>query len=168
MNNETFRLTTPADTAALGGALGDVLRPGDVIALSGPLGAGKTTLARAVIQRRCGVRDAPSPTFTLVETYAGDDLTIWHFDFYRLAAPEDAWELGVEDAFSEGASLIEWPECAPSVIPDQAMSIMLAVDKGNRCANVTAPPDWRERLEKIADQLENQTTSTLASTDPNP
>lgn len=167
MSHATFQLSTPAETAALGAALGDVLQPGDVIALSGPLGAGKTTLARAVIQRRCGVRDAPSPTFTLVETYAGDDLTIWHFDFYRLAAPDDAWELGVEDAFSEGASLIEWPECAPSVLPDEALSITFSVTDGNRRAIITAAPVWRERLQKIADQLENQTTRTLTSTDPN-
>ena len=164
MSKATFLLPTAADTAALGAALGDALRPGDVIALNGPLGAGKTTLARAAIQRRCGFADAPSPTFTLVETYPGDGLTIWHFDFYRLENAEDAWELGIEDAFSDGASLIEWPSRAPSVIPAHALSITLSASDGRRRADIAAPPDWRERLEKIADQLKNQTTNTLSST----
>lgn len=164
MSDATFLLPTAADTAALGAALGAVLRPGDVVALSGPLGAGKTTLARAVIKHRCGVSDAPSPTFTLVETYRGDGLMLWHFDFYRLQSPDEAWELGVEDAFCEGAALVEWPECAPSVMPENTFTITLSASNGCRRADVTAPPDWRRRLAKIADQLKNQTISPPLST----
>ncbi len=156
MQEATFLLPTERETAALGAALGDALRVGDAVLLAGPLGAGKTTLARAIIHRRCGVADAPSPTFTLVETYPGDDITIWHFDFYRLERAEEAWELGVEEAFADGASLIEWPERAPAALPEQALSVMLSVNGGVRRAVLTAPPAWAERLEKIADGLKNQ------------
>ncbi len=156
MIEATFLLQTERETAALGAALGDALQVGDVVLLKGPLGAGKTTLARSIIHRRCGAAGAPSPTFTLVETYAGDDITIWHFDFYRLESADEAWELGIEEAFAEGASLIEWPERAPSVIPADALSITLAVETGQRRAAAVAPPSWRARLEMIADRIKNQ------------
>ncbi len=166
MSETIFFLRTEQETAALGAALGDVLCVGDVVLLSGPLGAGKTTLARSAIHRRCGTTDAPSPTFTLVETYSADDLTIWHFDFYRLERAEEAWELGVEEAFADGASLIEWPERAPSILPAHALSITLTVDGGRRRAIVKGSPAWRERLEKIAAAFENQTRNPPSSTVP--
>ncbi len=156
MTETVFLLATERDTASLGAALGDALRTGDVVLLNGPLGAGKTTLARAAIRRRCGAATVPSPTFTLVETYPGDDITISHFDFYRLEDPEEAWELGIEDALCDSASLIEWPERAPSALPADALSVTFEGDNGGRRAVVTAPPVWRDRLAKIADRIKNQ------------
>ncbi len=156
MREAVFSLTTEEETRALGAAIGDALRTGDVVFLVGPLGVGKTSLARAAIQRRCNAPAAPSPTFTLVETYSGADLTIWHFDFYRLETPEEAWELGVEEAFAEGASLIEWPERASVFPADRALTITISHAPEGRRAVVSAPPAWEDRLAKIAAHTKNQ------------
>src|SRR5882762_7586612 len=94
-------------TAALGARIAAIARPGDVIALAGDLGAGKTTFARAFIRARGGSGEVPSPTFTLVQIYELPDGPVWHFDLYRLRHPDEAWELGIEDAFRDGISLIE-------------------------------------------------------------
>src|SRR5256714_6120767 len=97
-------------TAALAAGIAAMAAPGDIIALKGDLGTGKTAFARAFI-RACGNEDeVPSPTFTLVQVYDAGPTVIWHFDLYRIRAPEEAWELGIEDAFFAGISLIEWPE----------------------------------------------------------
>lgn len=103
---------------------------GDVIALSGPLGAGKTTFARAFIREVAQlsgetVDEVPSPTFTLVQTYPFKRLAVWHFDLYRIGAPEEAWELGLEDALAEGVSLIEWPERLGRLLPAKRTDIAL-------------------------------------------
>lgn len=156
MEEIRFDLPSEEATRVLGASLGAILEPGDILLLSGPLGAGKTTLARALIAQRCGVAEAPSPTFSLVETYPGDGVTIWHFDFYRLKRDEDAWELGIEEAFSEGASIIEWPERALSVIPPSAMSISLSIENGRRSALAKAPDGWGPRLQVVAERVKNQ------------
>jgi tRNA threonylcarbamoyladenosine biosynthesis protein TsaE len=88
----TLALPTEAATAALAARLADAIRPRDLIALSGPLGAGKTFLARALIRRLAGAEtEVPSPTFTLVQTYDSAAGTLWHFDLYRLRDPEEIW-----------------------------------------------------------------------------
>src|SRR6202162_3228197 len=97
-------------TAAFAARVAALARPGDVIALKGELGAGKTSFARAFIRARGGDEEVPSPTFTLAQVYELADAAVWHFDCYRLRDPEEAWELGIEDAFRDGISLIEWPE----------------------------------------------------------
>ncbi|HEY1259264.1 MAG TPA: tRNA (adenosine(37)-N6)-threonylcarbamoyltransferase complex ATPase subunit type 1 TsaE, partial [Stellaceae bacterium] len=110
-----FRVTIVVDlpdemaTAALAERLAGIAAAGDVIALEGELGSGKTTLARAFIAARGAGEEVPSPTFTLVQTYQAETVSIWHFDLYRLQAPEEAWELGIEEALADGISLIEWP-----------------------------------------------------------
>jgi tRNA threonylcarbamoyladenosine biosynthesis protein TsaE len=114
-------------TRSLAARIAARARPGDVIALSGPLGAGKTSFARAFIRARFGAaEEVPSPTFTLVETYSGEGPPIWHFDLYRLDRPEDAWELGIEDAFAGGISLIEWPERLGALLPPGRLQVALA------------------------------------------
>lgn len=133
-------------TRRLGSALGAILEPGDVLCLSGPLGAGKTTLARGAIERLTGIIDAPSPTFPLVETYAATGFELWHFDLYRLVRPSDAFELGIEDAFAAGASIIEWPERIAGLIPDEALIVRLSLDAAGRRATFEAEAPWRSRL----------------------
>src|SRR5260370_18927731 len=114
-------LPDEAATASLAARLAALARPGDVIALKGELGAGKTTFARAFIGASGADEEVPSPTFTLVQLYQRGDATIWHFDCYRLRDPEEAWELGIEDAFHYGISLIEWPERLGALQPPQPL-----------------------------------------------
>ncbi len=100
-----------ADTARLAGIVARAAVPGDVIALSGDLGSGKTAFARGFIRALTApAEEVPSPTFTLVQTYSANGRTIYHFDFYRIDDPEEAWEIGIEEAFAGGITLIEWPE----------------------------------------------------------
>src|SRR5205807_6696912 len=103
-------LPDEAATARLAARISALAEIGDVIALSGDLGAGKTTFARAFIRARGETGEVPSPTFTLVQVYELAAAAIWHFDLYRLRSPDEAWELGIEDALTEGISLIEWPD----------------------------------------------------------
>src|SRR4051812_29949378 len=104
-------LPDEAATAALAGRLAPLAARGDVVALTGALGAGKTSFARGFIAARAGRPiEVPSPTFTLVQTYDLPSGPIWHFDLYRLERPDDAIELGIDEAFADGISLIEWPE----------------------------------------------------------
>jgi tRNA threonylcarbamoyladenosine biosynthesis protein TsaE len=122
-------------TAALGAMLAQRLRPGDVVGLFGELGSGKTTLARAILRAAAGdpALIVPSPTFTLVEVYETARGTFWHFDLYRLEAPEQVYELGWEDALAEGIVLIEWPQRLGSLLPKH-LSVVLEVDGDGRRA----------------------------------
>lgn len=106
----SFASTSPDQTAALGRRLALSLRPGDTICLGGRLGAGKTLFARAVIGALTGEAEVPSPTYTLVQTYAGPDCEVWHADLYRLADPVEVVELGLSDAFETAIALVEWPD----------------------------------------------------------
>jgi len=139
-------LADAAATARLGEALAPVLRAGDIVCLSGPLGAGKTTLARGLIAAATGEKEAPSPTFALVETYEGAAAPISHFDLYRLEKPDDAWELGLEDAFDNAISIIEWPERIEQIIPADALIIRLDHHGGARHAVIVGAGAWEARL----------------------
>jgi tRNA threonylcarbamoyladenosine biosynthesis protein TsaE len=122
-------------TAALGAMLAQRLRPGDVVGLYGELGAGKTTLARGILRAAAGDPEliVPSPTFTLVEVYETERGTYWHFDLYRLEAPEQVYELGWEDALGEGIVLIEWPQRLGPLLPKH-LSVTLEVNGDGRRA----------------------------------
>jgi len=144
----SLQLADEAATAALGARLGPLLRTGDVVRLEGDLGAGKSTLARALIRQLTGIDDAPSPTFTFVETYDAPDFRIWHFDFYRLEKPEDVWELGLEEALEDGAVLIEWPERAENFLPQNALIIRLEIAGDMRQARIEVNNRWAARFEK--------------------
>ncbi len=104
-------LPDQAATEVLAVRLAAVLRPGDLIALGGDLGAGKTTLARALIRAAAGAEiEVPSPTFTLVQVYDLPIGAVWHFDLYRLSGPDEVIELGWDEARAEGVALVEWPD----------------------------------------------------------
>lgn len=127
MAQRLIDLADEAATALLATRVARAARTGDTIALAGPLGSGKTTFARAFIRAvGNGDEDVPSPTFTLVEIYrfAGRP-PIWHFDLYRLDAPDDVYELGIEEAWAEGISLIEWPERIAELLPTDRLDIAL-------------------------------------------
>jgi tRNA threonylcarbamoyladenosine biosynthesis protein TsaE len=146
-------LPDEAATAVLARRLAKQTRRGDVIGLMGDLGSGKTTLARAFIRALgTGAEEVPSPTFTLVEVYGfPGHPPVWHFDLYRLTAPEQAYELGIEDAWSEGISLVEWPERLGPLLPAEHVLVQLAAGRGAeaRVARLTASPGWALRLEGI-------------------
>ncbi len=151
-------------TRRLGALLADGLAAGDVISLSGALGAGKSELARAIIQSaNPDETDIPSPTFTLVQTYAlGDGTPLWHLDLYRVETPEDAMALGLDDAFVDAVCLIEWPDRLKKLLPKTNLSVHLYRREDNdetsdditdcRIADITAPPHWAERLNAIISQ----------------
>lgn len=135
-----------AAMTALGARIAGRLRPGDVVALSGTLGAGKTTLARAIITA-CGHEgDVPSPTFTLLESYPDTVPPLVHADFYRLDDPVEAEELGLSD-YRDGAALIaEWPERAGGFSHEAAcLSLTLEAVGDGRRAIVEAGADWQGR-----------------------
>ena len=122
-------------TEQLGATLAARLKPGDVVGLKGELGAGKTTLARAIL--RAAADDpaliVPSPTFTLVEVYETPVGTYWHFDLYRLETPEQVFELGWEEARADGIVLLEWPERLGPLLPKH-LSVTLEIDGAGRRA----------------------------------
>jgi tRNA threonylcarbamoyladenosine biosynthesis protein TsaE len=143
----TLSLADEAATAALGARLGAAARPGGVVALIGDLGAGKTTLARGLIRSLAGAEtEAPSPTFTLVQTYDTPHFSIWHFDLYRLTRPEEARELGIEEAV-DGLALIEWPERAGRYLPSARLEVRLDFKGDERIARLTDHADWRTRID---------------------
>jgi tRNA threonylcarbamoyladenosine biosynthesis protein TsaE len=134
-------------TEALGRALAERLREGDVVALYGTLGAGKTTLARGVLRGLGHEGDVASPTFPIVQAYDPPDtrLPVWHVDLYRIEAPEELEELGLDEAREGGALLIEWPERLARLWPD-ALKLRLAVGSaGRRALTAEVPAAWGAR-----------------------
>lgn len=153
-----FSLALPdlAATAALGRRLAALLRRGDVVALKGGLGAGKTTLAREIVAALSpDETEVPSPTFTLVQTYpvalADGPGELWHFDLYRLDRADQVDELGLDEALAGAVSLIEWPELIERQLPrDRILSVALAIDAdGARSATLSGGKSWGERLARL-------------------
>ena len=145
----TFDLPDLPATEVLAGRVADLAATGDAIALSGPLGAGKTAFARAFINALAGESvEVPSPTFTLLQTYPTARGMIWHFDFYRLERPEEAYELGIEEAFADGISLIEWPERVALLLPADILTVGLseAAAPDGRRARLDGRGTWALRL----------------------
>lgn len=125
-------------TAALGEHLAGLLGAGDTVLLEGPIGAGKSHLARALIRARLGrMEDVPSPSFTLVQTYDADGVEIWHADLYRLSHPDEVLELGLEDAFATAICLVEWPDRLGSHIPPDALHLRLSAQGDGRIAHLS-------------------------------
>ena len=141
-------LKDEAATADLGRRLAAALRPGEAVCLTGPLGAGKSTLARALIRALTTAdEDVPSPTFTLVQFYEGADLAIAHFDLYRLTDPDEAYEIGLDEALENGAALIEWPARLEGRLPSDRLDIEIALtgDAAARRVRIVAHGAWKGR-----------------------
>ena len=145
-----FDLADEAATVRLAWHVAMRARPGDILALGGGLGSGKTSFARAFLRARAGdpLLEVPSPTFTLVQVYDLPGGAVWHLDLYRIAAPEEAWELGIEEAFGDAIVLIEWAERLGSLLPAEHLAIDFASgpSPGARVALVTPSAGWRARV----------------------
>jgi tRNA threonylcarbamoyladenosine biosynthesis protein TsaE len=141
----TVTLSDETATAELGARIARGLEPGVAVLLKGELGAGKTTLARAIL-RALGVEGhVPSPTFTLVQAYQADELPVFHYDLYRIENPRELSELGIDDAMEDGAVLVEWPERGfPQRLAADALTVTLTQGSPNaREAHITGPVRWK-------------------------
>ena len=141
-------LPDEASTQGLGAAVAKVLRAGDAVCLSGPLGAGKSSLARALIRALTTAdEEVPSPTYTLVQAYDGAAFPIAHFDLYRLKRPDEADELGLYEALDIGAAVIEWPQRLGGALPADRLSIEIqpTTDGAARTASLSFHGSWEGR-----------------------
>jgi tRNA threonylcarbamoyladenosine biosynthesis protein TsaE len=142
------QLGDPGETEALGASLAALLRPGDVIALSGALGAGKTTLARGLLRGLGFKGDVASPTFPIVIAYEPPDtrLPLWHVDLYRIDDPAEIEELALGEARLEAALVVEWPErLAESFLADALRLRIERTQDGARALTASVPPAWGAR-----------------------
>lgn len=143
-----MRLADAQATEALGASLAAVLRAGDVIALSGPLGAGKTSVARGLL-RALGLQgEAPSPSFAIVQPYAPPEVRVpvLHVDLYRIDDPEEIEELGLEEGLADSVLVVEWPERASAAAWPDALRLSLSIEAdGSRALTWVAPAAWERR-----------------------
>ncbi|NBB13986.1 tRNA (adenosine(37)-N6)-threonylcarbamoyltransferase complex ATPase subunit type 1 TsaE [Caulobacter sp. SLTY] len=145
MNASVILPDEPA-TQALGQSLAALIRPGEAICLSGPLGAGKSTLARALVRALTTPdEEVPSPTFTLVQFYDTAAFPLAHFDLYRLSDPDEAYEIGLDEALDGGAALIEWPQRLEGRLPPDRLDIEIGMDGEGRTARLTPHGAWKDR-----------------------
>lgn len=144
----TLTLADEAATARLAGRIADHLAPGDVVTLTGTLGAGKTALARALIRHLGDAgQEVPSPTFTLVQTYALPGFDLWHFDLYRLSDPGEVDELGWDEVRSGGVALVEWPDRLGPLLPADRLAVALTIAAEDvRHVTLTGHGAWAARL----------------------
>jgi tRNA threonylcarbamoyladenosine biosynthesis protein TsaE len=146
MTPDERALSTPQASEALGAAVGRALQPGEAVCLWGPLGAGKTTLARGLIRALAGEEEVPSPTFTLVQAYDGGGFPIAHFDLYRIEHAAEIEELGLEEALEDGAAVIEWPERLGARLPKDRLDIRLEIQGEGRRARLERHGRWHGRI----------------------
>ena len=142
----TVTLCDETATAALGARIARGLIPGDAVLLKGELGAGKTTLARAIL-RALGIEGhVPSPTFTLVQAYQARELALFHYDLYRIENQREIAELGMDDALEDGVALVEWPERGfPARLASDALTVtLIQKDATAREAQIAGPSRWKD------------------------
>jgi tRNA threonylcarbamoyladenosine biosynthesis protein TsaE len=148
--NCTLFLPGEDDTARLGVGLAPRLGPGSTVLLAGPIGSGKTHLARALIRARMGKprEDVPSPSFTLVQTYPAEGVEIWHADLYRLNHPDEVLELGLDDAFRTAICLVEWPDRLGRDVPEGALLLRFEAQGEGRKVTASGAPALVAALER--------------------
>ncbi len=136
----------PGSTEAFGARLAPLLRPGDVVALYGDLGAGKTTLARGILRGLGSAEDVASPTFPIVQPYEALALPVWHVDLYRIEDPRELEELALDEGLDGGALLIEWPERLGASLWPHALRLSLQRQgEGARALTAVVPAAWEGR-----------------------
>jgi len=146
--------SSPEETAQIAHLLGAQMAAGDVILLRGPVGAGKSHFARALIQSRLAAigrfEDVPSPTFTLVQCYDLGSVDLWHADLYRLTSPSECDELGLVDAFESAICLVEWPDRLGELTPQGALLLDIRPEGDDRHLHFRSEtPRWRDRLMRL-------------------
>ena len=146
-----MHLRDPEASEALGARLAMLVAPGDVVTLSGPLGAGKTSIARGLLAALGLVGEAPSPSFAIVQPYAPPEvrLPVLHVDLYRIDDPDETEELGLDEAAGDSVLLVEWPERAPGWWPDALALTLEMLPDGSRRLTAAVPPGWKERWQQI-------------------
>lgn len=139
--SQKIQIKSEHEMSAFGAMLAAALGPGSTVLLSGPIGAGKTHLARSMIQSLLPfAEDVPSPTYTLVQTYHTNTTDIWHADLYRLADSSELVELGLDEAFSTAIVIVEWPDRLPNeMVPRSAISIEIRPMGGIRYLTISGP-----------------------------
>lgn len=149
----TTQLSSPEATCAFARTMAPLLHAGDVLLLSGGVGAGKTHFARCLIQALLPTpEDVPSPTYTLVQTYPGTSAEIWHADLYRLNDSFEVIELGLAEAFTDAICLIEWPDRLADLAPDSALCLAFESGQGDdqRLLRLTwSDAIWTERVKGL-------------------
>jgi tRNA threonylcarbamoyladenosine biosynthesis protein TsaE len=146
ISTEDLALSGETETSRLGIVIAGQLQSGDAVCLTGPLGAGKSTLARALVRALTTPdEDVPSPTFTLVQFYEGERLKVAHFDLYRLSDPDEAYEIGLDEALEDGAAIIEWPERLDGRLPPDRLDVEITMDGDMRRARLTPHGAWKGR-----------------------
>lgn len=139
MYKYTYICKNETETENLAQSLSEISSAGDVWALFGTLGMGKSVWSRAFIRHLTKAEDVPSPTFTLVQTYPAENFDIYHYDLYRLKSPEEIWELNIEEAMYGAVCLIEWPEKAGVYLPRDAFRVEISAlpDNGRKFTIMT-------------------------------
>ena len=145
-----FSSCSEKETSQLASKIAKIAKKGDVFALYGNLGVGKSVFARAFIKELTQAEEVPSPTFTLVQEYDASDFGIFHFDLYRLKSPDEVFEIGFEEAVYGGVSLIEWPEKAGGWLPRDVFNISVTTKGDERIIIIEATSEEKSiRLEQI-------------------
>lgn len=147
----SLTLASLAETESLGGRIAGLLRQGDAVLLSGPLGAGKSALARAILRTLAEdpALDVPSPSFTLVQSYETPRGLVHHYDLWRIEPGPDLRELGLDEAFAD-ITLIEWPDRLGDQAPAGALAIIITPGTDERRHAILA--GWPDRLSQLMDQ----------------
>jgi tRNA threonylcarbamoyl adenosine modification protein YjeE len=149
--DNTLILKSKEQTKILASKLAKTAKLGDIITLSGDLGAGKTSFAQYFIRSLSDDEiDVTSPTFNLLHVHQLKDLEIWHFDLYRLKNSDEIYELGIEDALTQGISLIEWPEIAQAILPKDRLDLRFDFtdEENTRIITFNGSDKWMRLNEK--------------------